>query len=321
MNISINLSLSIGGRHFGKTLKENRMTNVSLSQRVKQEADKATARCSYSTAANYLSAIRSLHSYLNTDDIRMDDITEDTLVGWQRWLLDRHICLNTVSAYMRSLRSVYNKTSDKNTTLFQKVFTGNAKTIKRSIGIDELRRLLQLQLPPTSFLSLSRDVFLFCFYCQGMPFVDAAFLRKEEIYDGHLHYARHKTGQAVSIALNAHITRIIRRYNNDNTPFVFSLISSLDSREAYRQYRRCLSRYNMALRYLGRQADICRNLSSYVARHSWASIAYQHNVDLQIISRAMGHTDIKTTKTYIRELDSTRIAEANDLVINCLHND
>ena len=54
-----------------------------------------------------------------------------------------------------------------------------------------------------------------------------------------------------------------------------------------------------------------RHLTSYVARHSWASLAYQHNVDLPVISKAMGHTSTKTTLVYIREIDDTRIDSAN----------
>ncbi|MGP1536873.1 tyrosine-type recombinase/integrase, partial [Bacteroides heparinolyticus] len=76
-------------------------------------------------------------------------------------------------------------------------------------------------------------------------------------------------------------------------------------------YSSALNRYNRSLKQLARQAGIAVNLTSYVARHSWASIAYEQGVDLPVISKALGHTDTKTTLIYIEGIKDERLAEAN----------
>ena len=52
-------------------------------------------------------------------------------------------------------------------------------------------------------------------------------------------------------------------------------------------------------------------LSSYVVRHSWASIAYQHNMDIGLIGKALGHTKTSTTFVYIKSLFDSNLASAN----------
>lgn len=317
INFSFNLSINDSVRN-SKSLNVEKQ-HTSLAESVRREANVASSRHAYSTATNYITALHSLLCYLETDDIDIESITTDTLIGWQRWLLNRNIELNTVSCYMRSLRSVLNRSVGERTTLFQKVFTGITRTVKRSLSTDDISRLLQLPLPRNSYLSMIRDVFLFSFYCQGMPFIDIAFLRRQQLHDGYIHYARHKTGQPIKIAIDPHISRIITRYRDKTSPYVFPIISATDEKEAFHQYNSQLSCYNRALKRLGRMAHIQPTMSSYVARHSWASVAFQNNVDLNIISQAMGHTNTKTTMIYIRELDTARLDEANRVVINSLH--
>ena len=78
-------------------------------------------------------------------------------------------------------------------------------------------------------------------------------------------------------------------------------------------------KYNRLLNQLAQKA-IIPHLTSYVARHSWASIAYSLDVALPIISKAMGHTSTQTTLTYIREINDYRIDEANKGIISPLLN-
>lgn len=319
MKISFSFKVTIDCNHVKKLQIKKNQRCISLVESVKEESDKAVSRHSYRTAANYATAMRSLLRYLKSSDVDISDVSVDMLKGWQKWLLANNISLNTVSCYMRSIRAILNKVGCETTTIFKKVFTGSTRTTKRSINSDDISRLMSLRLCAGSRICIARDIFLFSFYCQGMPFVDIAFMRKEQLHDGYIVYARHKTGQKVRIAINAHISEIVARYKKNNTQYVFPIITTTDSREAYRQYRIQLGYYNKALRQLGLNANIDIALSSYVARHSWASIAFQNNVDLSVISQAMGHTNTKTTMIYIRELDSARLDEANRIVINSLH--
>lgn len=315
MKILFQFNVSVLKKTDDKTTESSSSGNVSFVTCAKKEVAVARDRGSFSTAANYDTAIRSLLTFLERDDIKVKDITSVMLENYQKWLLRRNVSLNTISCYMRSLRSIYNRVAKNKEDVFAKTFTGSTPTFKRSLCINDIRRLSLLKLPEMSRLALTRDVFLFSFYCQGMPFIDLAFLKKSQIVNGHIVYHRKKTGQIIHITIEPCMESIIRRYEQCDPVYVFPILKSTDSLTAYLQYQKQLSYYNLSLKRLGQKAGFIRPLTSYVARHTWASIAFQSNVELQTISRAMGHTNPMITMIYIKELDNNHLASANRKII------
>ncbi|MBD8971518.1 MAG: hypothetical protein EGR93_08170 [Prevotella sp.] len=79
----------------------------------------------------------------------------------------------------------------------------------------------------------------------------------------------------------------------------------------HREYLRRLRQYNYSLHVLSKKISSSIPLSSYVVRHSWASIAYQHNMDIGLIGKALGHTKTSTTFVYIKSLFDSNLASAN----------
>ena len=112
--------------------------------------------------------------------------------------------------------------------------------------------------------------------------------------------------------------QIIDRYSREDSIYVFPILTASDRDAREKEYESVRSRYNRHLRKLGEMMGLGRRLTSYVARHSWASIAYHANVDLSVISKALGHTSPNTTLTYIREIDDNRIDMANKELLDRL---
>ena len=217
---------------------------------------------------------------------------------------------------MRSLRTVYNKVVAKKEVKvcenpFTTVFMGKTKTKKRSISDKDILRLQQLVLPAGSYMKLCQDALLFSLYALGMPFVDMAYLKHSQISNGLILYYRQKTKQPVHIQIEPCIQKIIDRYHRPDSKYVFPFITSDDKIKALHQYLTNLGRYNRTLKRIAAMAGISENLTSYTMRHTWASFAFRNNIDLPIISKALGHTNTNTTITYIREIDDAPIAEAN----------
>lgn len=288
--------------------------DASLSNVINRQLQQMGTCRGVSTLNNYATATNSLRAYLQTD-IPIRQVDENLVCGYERWLLQRGLCLNTVSCYMRSLRSLLAAHDERLKSAFTKVYTGTARTEKRSVALDAVRKLRLLSLPPGTFLELARDVFLFSFYAMGMPLVDVAYLRKSQMTDGGFSYCRRKTGQQVHVAIEPPMADIINRHAPQAAgPFVLPLLTS----GSHREYLTLLGRYNRALKRLARTTGVEGRLTSYVVRHTWASTAYRSNVDLPVISKALGHTNPQTTLTYIREIDDQRLFEANRQIINNL---
>lgn len=283
------------------------------------EAERMQKQARHKTAANYLTAARSLSRFLDNGKWRFADITAAMLQCYQRWLCNRGVRLNTVSAYMRSLRSLYNRAAGNAAdNPFTAVFTGNEQTAKRSVTDEEIRRLLALQLDRLPHLAFARDMFMFSFMAMGMPFVDIAYLKWQQIHDGVLHYARHKTGHKVCVAIEPYMAEIISRHTTQGCEFVFPILADTTADTIHHTYLKRLRAYNYALHRLSHLIGSSRTLSSYVARHSWASLAYRSGIDISLIAKAMGHTKLSTTLIYIRALFDPSLAEANKKVMQSL---
>ena len=308
INIHFSIRIYRDGKKSGRKVEKQTSKSVPFVVMASQAINSLISSRGKSTIDNYRSALRSFLCYAG-GDVLTEQISQQTVEGWQQWLLGHQVKLNTVSCYMRSLRSVVGHTSISQMapTLFNSVFTGNTRTEKRSIPLTELQKLYKLTLPNDSPLILTRDLFLFSFYALGMPFVDVAFLQKKQIEGEYIVYQRHKTGQAIRVKIEPQMAKIINRYQSRSTKFVFPILTT-GSMEEYQVAR---GKYNRQLKVLGTVAGVSHPLTSYVARHSWASMAYHANVELPVISKALGHTSSETTRTYIREIDDRRIDAAN----------
>lgn len=274
-----------------------------------------------STVNNYLTALRSFIGFAG-ENLLLSDFNQQIIEQYQQFLKSKGICLNTISCYMRSLRVIYKKTigdnSNANANPFNNVFMGKTKTRKRSIDSDEILRIQQLELPSGSYLRLCRDTMLFSFYALGMPFVDIAHLQRSQIIDNTIFYYRQKTMQPVHIKIEPCIRKIIDYYDDPQRRYIFPFITATDNVTANCQYQTSLGRYNRTLKRIAMMAGVTSNITSYTMRHTWATLAFRNNIDLPIISKALGHTNTNTTITYIREIDDAPIAEANHKLLEML---
>ena len=312
--------------------KKNKTTTAPKCEKngwdfVNAEVQRLRAEGHFKTASNYLTAARSWSDFISHEKWSFTDMTSDKVAQYQRWLSEKGICLNTISAYMRALRAMFHRAAENESTAtpFAKVFTGRAKTQKRSITEKEMQQLCYLPLPEGTFLSLARDIFMFSFYAMGMPFVDIAYLKKSQVKNDTIHYARHKTGQPVRVAVLLPMLQIMERYKDSTSEYVFPILSPRSSAKSrtpseslHKTYRNELRRYNYSLHKLGKMIGLPHALSSYVVRHSWASIAYQRHVDVSLIGKALGHTKTSTTLLYIKSLFDPDLANANHTLMEDL---
>lgn len=243
----------------------------------------------FGTARNYRNSLYRFSEFLDRHDIAFSKIDADLVSDYELWLRKRGLKMNSVSFYLRCLRSVCN----------QAVSEGIA------------RRIVPLS------LALSRDIFLFSYCARGMAFVDIAFLRRDDICGDWFSYVRRKTGQRLTVRIEPPMAAIINRYKNEAGEYVFPIISA-DGQDAYRQYQTALGYHNRKLKQLAEIAGISEKLSTYTARHSWATAARRHNVPLSIISAGLGHSSERTTLIYLDSVENVALDNANHEILKCL---
>lgn len=322
-------------------ISNNPSNNLFLSL-LDAEIQNLSERNHFGQAQKIQSARKSFCNFLTTRgqaDITLSELTVHIICDYQQWLEQRGVMKNSSSCYMRTLQSVYNKSvatlTDWQQQPFAKVYRGIAKTKKRATTINMMKCLKSLDLrqglialgknprrktfqPLLHKLMFVRDIFIFSYCARGMAFVDVAYLRKRDIRHGVIHYARRKTGQHIEVAVEPLMQEIIERYADEcpESPYLFPILRATDEATAYRCYRSALRTYNEYLKMIATMLGGDVNLTSYVARHSWASNMHELNAPMAIISEGLGHDSEITTQIYIKSLESNEIHRANKAFIN-----
>jgi integrase len=275
-----------------------------------------------------LSASEKLHSTFNSfmdfhgaKEMLFHEINTDVMEEYEGFLKNKGICMNTVSFYMRTLRSVYNVAVERRLTVqnypFKYVYTGIDKTMKRAIPLKTIRQIRNLDLTGCPTMQFARDIFMFSFYTRGMSFVDMAFLKKRDLQNGFLTYRRHKTNQQLTIKWEKPMQEIIERYRIEGIPYLLPIIKNTQADER-RQYKNAIHLVNNKLKQLGREIGLDIPLTTYVARHGWASIAKCKNIPTTTISEALGHDSERTTRIYLASLDTSAVDKANRQILESI---
>ena len=273
------------------------------------------------TSETYVTTLNSFKRFREDRDLALDDMDSDMMMAYEAHLKNRGVSPNSSSFYMRNLRAVYNRAVQKGLVSqrfpFKYVYTGVDKTAKRAVPLETVRLIRDLDLTLEPALDLARDLFMFSFYTRGMSFIDMAYLKKSNLKNGILSYRRQKTGQQLFIKWEEPMQEIVNKYDTTGTPYLLPVIRDME-RDVRRQYKSAAHRINHLLKRLGKQVGVAIPLTTYVARHGWASIAKSKNIPISIISEAMGHDSEKTTLIYLASLDTSAVDKANSIILKSL---
>lgn len=233
----------------------------------------------FSTAHIYQSTLNAFMLFCKTDAIRFNQMERSRLKQFENHLRNKGCTWNTVSTYMRTLRSIYNKAVDdglaeEKPRLFRHVYTGVKANTKRALDAKDMSKLLSASLPrplPQS-MEESRAWITLMFLLRGMPFVDLAHLRKTDLQDSVISYRRHKTGTLLTVEIPPAAMNLIKRYQNTDSasPYLLPILSgNRKSEEEYAEYQHALRKLNYDLKQLAVYCGIKLNVSSYTTRHKW----------------------------------------------------
>jgi len=267
------------------------------------------------TASIYITAKASFKRFRAEQDVLLDKIDNDLMLKYETGLKNSGIMKNTISCYMRTLRSIYNQAVKRGLTTqkspFSNIFTRNDKTVKRAVNEDIIVKIKNMDLTSHKKLALSRDLFMFSFYLRGISFIDMANLRKCNVKNGYIIYARSKTKQMLTVKIEPCMQEIISRYELQTIDDYLLPIYTIQNKDNLSRLRN----YNKRLKRISEILGFEKSLSSYVSRHSWATIALRKGISVEIISEGMGHENETTTRIYLASLGQSVVDMANAKII------
>lgn len=272
------------------------------------------------TAKNYQATRNTLVQFLEDHKrgarLDLEDFDAELMKAFEKYLFSKGVCKNSTSFYMRILRAVYNRAINAYGIIsrkpFEPVYTGVAKTVKRAVDAHIVKKIMDFK-PTNDSMDFAKDAFLFCFFSCGMAFIDMAKLTRKNIQNGRISYHRSKTDQAISIKIEPVMEQIINKYYDPKKKYLFPILN--DEKDPYSAYHKALRLYNLNLYKIGTALGEGVHLTSYVPRHSWASIAHEENISMNVISESLGHSNEQTTSIYIKSLSTKNADQANERIL------
>jgi integrase/recombinase XerD len=278
----------------------------------------------YSTAHVYKNALYSFSKFCGTLNMSFRQVTKERLRRYGQYLYECGLKPNTISTYMRMLRSIYNRGVEAGSApyvprLFHDVYTGVDVRQKKALPAGELHKLLYED-PKSERLRRTQTIAALMFQFCGMSFADLAHLEKSALDQSVLRYNRIKTKTPMSVEVLDTAKGMINQLRSNQEPipdcpnYLFDILCGNKKRKderAYREYQSALRRFNNRLKDLARALRLKSPVSSYTLRHSWATTAKYRGVPIEMISESLGHKSIKTTQIYLKGFELRERTEVN----------
>ena len=304
--------------------KQVNLTRFMLALIGEQEAEQR-----FSTAHIYRATLNAFTTFVGGGEVYFGALNPATLKQFENHLRIRQRKWNTSSTYMRTLRATYNRAADKGLVpdapkLFKGVYTGVKRERKLALTAEEMNQLIYAApcRPLPDVVAEARECLRLMFQLQGMPFVDLAHLHRSDldVRQSIISCHRQKTGTPLEIHLSRATLQLVEsRKPKDGvaSPYLLDILDGgLDSREAYKEYQQKLSRLNSNLKVLAKIQGVDARVSSYTARHTWATLAKYCRIPEGMICDALGHTSVKTTETYLKSFENKDLGKANRKIIS-----
>lgn len=328
-----------------KNAQQKERSRNSFTDFMLQVIDDLEKEERYSTAHVYRYALHAFTTFVGGGEVFFGGISRHSLTRFEKFMIEQLRAWNTISTYVLALRSVYHRAVDSGVIggeyrLFSGVYTGTKVEKKRALTKEDIRRLLfdPELCPPlpseaeastllnqlTAPLREARDLLSLMFRLQGMPLVDLVHLRRNNLRTDAtgrtmLTCHRQKTGTELSVCVSPEVLTLIDRYRNTdpNSTYLFRFLDAADKgKDAYHAYGRLLRRLNVLLAKLAAHygmKDI--KVSSYSARHTWATVAKFCHISEEVISEGLGHSSLEVTRTYLKSFEYGELDNANCTVM------
>lgn len=278
-------------------------------------------------AKAYKDTLGSMMRFAKNLDIPFYDIDLPWLKQYETWMRSNNYQENSMGFHFRALRAAFNKAIDENVIKRDhypfnrfKVSRFSKTTQKRAISKTEIIKIIELDMNTitpyfTPYLQLSKDLFLFSYLGCGINFTDIANLKYANLIDNRIYFMRQKTGKQINFSLLPLASEIIEHYksgNPSNNDYIFPILNKnlQTPQQKYDRIHKVAGKVNTILKKVGNQIKLKIPLTTYVARHSFATVLKRSGVNTAIISESLGHSSEKITQIYLDSFENSQIDDA-----------
>ncbi len=271
-------------------------------------------------------AFKSILKFHGSTNLTFKNITPTFLTKYEVHMRARGGSDGGIGVPMRAVRALYNFAISRNMAKDEyypfktyKISRLKGKGLKKALSLEQVKKIVSLDQKQYPWFTDSLNYFAFSFYTRGMNFADMMKLEWKQVDDEKIYYTRSKTKGAFIIKIVPPVRKILDFYkeNNLGTKYVFPILlhDNLTPSQIGNRKHKTLQKYNLQLKEIAEICGINKTLSSYVARHSFANCLKQKGIATDVISESLGHQNLAITQAYLKELDSSILDEAVDLLL------
>lgn len=298
---------------------ESRDINSDVSYAFDKKIKELKENGKIGTAVTYECAKNSIIDF--KPKLTFAELTPTLLRKYEKSMLDKQRSTTTVSMYLRSLRAIYNA-QNIDQTLYpfgrskDKYTIPTAKNIKKALTLNEVAKIYNYK-PSTDTELMARDYWIFLYLCNGMNVKDLCLLKQKNLNKDFLIYERAKTSSTnkekkqIRIALKPEIKSIIHKWginSLDKEAFIFPHLNNKMTPEKQRKvYQQLTKTINKYIQRISKKLDIPHHVTTYSARHSFATILKRSGANITLISDLLGHSDVKVTQNYLDSFEDDQI--------------
>lgn len=303
---------------------EKKFLNTAPSKKelftlIQDYIDNLTGEERYTTAESYTSTLNSFTEYikeLKKNKLLVREITPEWLTNYEKWKIGKGTSPSTVGIYMRNLRAVLNLAIVEGNFLQENYPFGKRKyqipasrNIKKALRIEDIRKVIEY-VPKTDAEQKAKDIWVFSYLANGINMKDIALLQYKNIGQKNITFVRAKTERStkkdlkpVVVPILPELKNIIDKWGLPNTTpetYVFGFVSKEDSAiQRVANIKQATKTVNKYMKRIGTDLKLDLNLTTYVARHSYATVMKRSGAPIELISESLGHKDLVTTENYL----------------------
>lgn len=326
---------------FEALFKDKQIVQVARTQKQKiyalfeEHIANLNAADAIGSASAYSTAMQSFRKFAPNLAIR--DITPQFLYKYEKWVTDSGRSITTAAIYLRALRTIVNLAKDRGlithtnypfgSTAKKKYEIPEGRNIKKALAKEEIQKIRDAE-NLTDEAQYARDIWLFSFYCNGMNMADIFRLRYENISDGFIHFVRTKTQRTqkdktpIEVYLSDPAKEIIERWGVKPTmprQYIFPVLNDLMTPdEKFRITHNATRSVNQYMETLSRRLGLPVKVTTYTARHSYATLLKNMGTSIEEIAENLGHSNITTTKSYLASFPQEHKKETAEKLVALL---
>ncbi len=297
---------------------------IDFFERMRIEAENLREEGREKYAIGFDTSLNSLKMYSGKEVLMAEDIDADFLNKYEQWMLQRGRSKTTIGIYLRNVRTVFNQEIEAKNISPDLYPFGKSKAkfkipsgsgTKKFLEKDELKKLYQHKVTLGSNAHRFRDYWFFIYLCNGLNVKDMGMLKYKNITNDKIIFVREKTKNTtkgneikIEVPLLPEAIEIIERWGNkyiNPDTFLFPILNEgLSPRQVVRRIEDAVSDINKAMQEIAKSAGVNKNVTTYVARHTFATMLKREGFSTEFIQEALGHTDVRTTRSYLGSFDS-----------------